>query len=435
MGQILLLGQSVSILCIAFACFISIELASIAYVAYLILVPYEKVNILGHDFGANVISALLLSALIYRKKLRSLVPIYPFLVLFAILGIAVAFSDRDVPISYQLNMLRVDAMSTIIPPLVIWNCATSNPLYLKRLITTSCICIIIAGLYGFYLANLGGRNPYIEALSAANGLNEDAATTYANKLTESRLSFTNAAKIQATMVHPMRWALLLSLTLIGASINLGKKKSTIGALIIFLISAGNLLISGVRSGAAAVATGLGYLYGRRKPVYFCLGVAVIAIIGFAGLKWQQSDAVNNVVSQSSNKQGSSVEMRWMQISAALQEINSCAIGGHGYKWTVYYIDHYGAHSEMLAFESLLIAVLCNSGILGIIGWVMFGCSTLYINRRSIQEPKKVVEQDAILFAYLCYTIMTGDYDYMPVFAIVSTIMLAERRTIIGRFQS
>lgn len=74
---------------------------------------------------------------------------------------------------------------------------------------------------------------------------------------------------------------------------------------------------------------------------------------------------------------SSIALRLEQLQGTLNEINTHFLVGKGYGWNNYYLSTHLTHPVILAFESLVFVVLCNSGILGACVWIDPAFAALY----------------------------------------------------------
>ncbi|HEY3388164.1 MAG TPA: O-antigen ligase family protein, partial [Prolixibacteraceae bacterium] len=259
-------------------------------------------------------------------------------------------------------------MQTCLIPFIIWNMALDDPKILKYLKWAFIVSITISGIYGLILTRLEGLNPYTSFL--ANYFDKvDSAEIYASSTAAvSRLSFSSAGKIQSTMVHPMTWGLLLCFLLIIFTTSYFKTKIKTYWLVIGLIGF-NILISGVRTGIAALAVGSIYFlirYRKFKLIIFALlFVSVFAIVIQSNEDLSKLFAsFTDVSGTNSEVKGSSISMRLDQLQGAIHEINGIELVGKGYGWNSYYISKHGDHPVLLAFESLVFVVLCNNGIIG-----------------------------------------------------------------------
>ena len=409
--------------------FIDLKLSVAFYIAYLILVPYLQFKIAGFPLSYNLVNTLLLAVFLYqslikkRYKLNYKV-ITPFLFLFFSLLVLSLFT-WGMPWSIQFNNWRVSFMQTCILSFIVWNLAQTDKKILTYFKWGFMISIIIAGIYGLFLMQMGGMNPYTTFLSSYFGM-EDMADHYIAK--ESRLSFSQASKIQATMVHPMTWALILCFSIITFTIFYLKTKDKKYWLLIGLV-AFNILISGVRTGIAALILGITYFLIRYRK--FKLILLSLIIIAALSLIIQANDDLSNlfasftdVSGQKSTVKGSSITMRLEQLQGAIDEIKGHELPGKGFGWTRYYtsINERG-HPVLLAFESLLFMVLCNSGYIGLFIWIIFFLLLFQLNRNILMKNIDIYLMDAFVIIYAAYSIGTGDYGYISFFAIFYSYLL------------
>lgn len=106
--------------------FVNLRKGICSYVSYMILVPYMNIN-LGISLQWNMVNVLLLLAyfLIHKKdKKKKLVinfkPFWPFLFLFIAQLLEMPFQN-GVPFEYAFNSFRLNLMTYLILPFVIWN--------------------------------------------------------------------------------------------------------------------------------------------------------------------------------------------------------------------------------------------------------------------------------------------------------------------------
>lgn len=129
---------------------------------------------------------------------------------------------------------------------------------------------------------------------------------------------------------------------------------------------------------------------------------------------------------------SSIDMRMEQLNGCFREIQDCLIFGKGYEWCGYYMSIHDLHPVLLAFESLIFVVLCNSGIVGLCVWVI---TFVWLFRGVYRMNKNVnVTLFVITLAvyYIAYSAITGEYGYMKYFIIFYTLLLMESKIFIGR---
>lgn len=409
--------------------FINLKFSIALYASYLILVPYLEFNVAGISLSYNLVNTLLLVVFFYHfrvknKKNISFKLINPFLFLYLSLLLLSLFAWTT-PWDVQFNSWRISFMPTCFLSFILWNMVlndTKTLIYLKWAIIIS---IFISGIYGIFLTQLGGLNPYANLLSLFFE-KEDMAEKLIGM--ESRLSFSSAGKIQSTMIHPMRWGLLLCFLFSIFTSHYLKTKNHAYWLLIGLIGL-NILISGVRTSIAALAIGSVYFLVRIKN--FKLLIFAILFISIFSVVVQSNDDLSSLFASfvdvsgtASNVQGSSISMRLDQFDGAIHEIKGVEFAGKGYGWSGYYQLKHGDHPKLLAFESLVFVVLCNSGFIGVLIWIIFFILLFRLQRNILKAKQDVFLMDAFVIIYAAYATGTGEYGYIQLFAFYYTYLLA-----------
>ena len=78
---------------------------------------------------------------------------------------------------------------------------------------------------------------------------------------------------------------------------------------------------------------------------------------------------------------------------------------------------------MLFFESLIFVILCDSGIIGIILWIIMSIMILRYNKRSVSTITILL--NTLFIFYIAYACITGEYGYMQYFILFYILMLGE----------
>ena len=78
---------------------------------------------------------------------------------------------------------------------------------------------------------------------------------------------------------------------------------------------------------------------------------------------------------------------------------------------------------MLHFESLILVILCNSGIIGLFLWIYMSAKIIKFNNL-YERPTAILLLSLLLF-YLTYACITGDYGYMQYFILFYVLMCGE----------
>lgn len=412
---------------IVFFSFYNLKIALSLYLSYLILIPYLIIPFGALNFSYNFIQLILTINLIFQFKNNkwgriNFILIKPFVLLYFSLFI-ISFFTFDTPIQYQLKNLISQFIKVTSISFVIWNLCLYDFKSLKIIKYCLSISFLLASFYGITLINLNGFNPYLMFLS--NFFNVESASEIFSNI-DSRLDFSNAGKIQSTMVHPMTWSLLLCFYSIIIFTYFLKSLNKFYLLFISILLI-NVLISGVRTGLITIVIGSLYLLFKN----FNIKIASIALVFVLLLSFfiLSNNSLSNLfnsfyeLSETKNKvSGSSISLRLQQFDGALKIITSNPFFGKGYNWNVYYREIHGDHPVLLAFESLIFIVLCNNGVFGIIIWFSFMISLIRLNSKfKIDRIDKSI-LNSIVLMYFTFIIVTGEYGYIFYFSIIYTYL-------------
>lgn len=409
--------------------FFNLRLAIAMYISYMILVPFLQFNAAGVSLSYNVVNTVFFLSFLYQWKKRErnvdIKLLFPFLFLFLSL-FALTFFEWDTPWLIQFDYMRSTVMKTFIMPLIIWNISKTDLILLKYIKWSLVISIIISGVYGLILMNLGGANPYITFISSYFNSKVNFADIYASQ--DTLLSFSTAYKIQSTMIHPMTWGLNLCFLIVIFVVLSYKEKNRWYWILIALIGF-NVLISGVRTGIATLIIACTYyLFMIRNLKTFFYG-AVLVLFSYLIIS-TTSDLSNifasfiDVKGTKSEVKGSSISLRIEQLEGVFKEINNNELVGKGFGWTTYYQLLKGDHPVILAFESLIFVVLCNNGFIGLFIWIIFFILLFKLHRKLIKLKRDILFLDILVLVYLAYSIGTGEYGYLPIFSIYYSYLFA-----------
>ena len=426
--------QSLWVLFIVIMLFWRFRIGVAAYLAYIFLVPYMKVDIGGFTLQWNLINILFLVAFFLHRQrhVEEYVeydwrPLLPFVIYFAVSLLMMAFQD-GLPFSDAINTWRMHAMKYLILPFVLWNDIRDNYDSLKLYRNVTIGCVIIAVLYGLYLTTMPGINPYIIALSAANGEEFNFAYAAGNSglgdnttLNEERLF----GRISSVFSHPMTFGLFLGFALFYLYRN---KKNIqdwlLYGLTLFILT--DIIVCGVCSVIGATFIAILILLAQLRNVKLFFIVAMGGCILWLLIIYIPSlnNYLGSIIDQNASfVGGSSFEMRLSQLEGCFQEIRNTPFEGKGYGWTNYYVSQFGGHPTMLYFESLIFVILCNSGIIGIILWVVMSIIIVRYNNWSERSISSLLNS---LFAfYIAYACITGEFGYMQYFMVFYILMLGE----------
>lgn len=409
--------------------FVNLRKGICSYVAYMILVPYMNIH-LGVVLQWNLVNVLLLFAyFLARKKTKqnnqaiSFKPFWPFLLLYMAQLAEMPFQD-GVPFDFALNNFRQEMMTYLILPFVIWNYSYEDEKLSKQLRITVLVCICIAFGYGLFLTATGGMNPYQMVIMAANGeeWNEGYAEVGGGRM---------FGRISSVFKHPMTYGLFLGMALIYIFTVRDYLKKYMQLILLFGIVAA-IFLCGIRSPIGALfAMVLAYLLLTHR-IKVMIQVGLVGVIGYSiitAVPDLNSYVASIFSDDKSEVAGSSFEMRLNQLQGCFHEIRNNPFFGKGYGWTNYYQANYGDHPVMLAFESLIYVVLCNSGYIGVVIWGIFLFRLFKNTTRIISNLDKIICTLCLVVYYLAYSTITGEYGYMKFLILFYTLILLEGKNI------
>lgn len=414
-----------------------------SYLAYIFLVPYMKIDIGGILLQWNFINILTLIAFfIHRQKNYPHQkldgrPLLPIAIYFGVSLLLMPF-QQDVPFNYAFDLWRVQVMKYMILPFVIWNdiLIDKESLRLYRKITIG--CIITAALYGLFLTTMPGINPYMMVISAVNG--EEFNLAYAagyggdieyDAFEEGDMEFKNDiilsderlfGRISSVFAHPMVFGLFLGFGLLF----LYRNKEHISKKLLYFISLVilvDVIVCGVRTVIVAMFVVILFLLIKSRKFKYVFYFAIIGTIIWgiiANSPWLSNYLGSIIDESSSNVSGSSLELRIAQLNGCFHEIQDTLLIGKGFGWTGYFLSQNEEHPTMLYFESLILVILCNSGIIGLSLWIYMSAKIIKFN--DLNEHSTAVLLHSLLFFYLTYACVTGDYGYMQYFLLFYILM-------------
>lgn len=423
-----------------------------AYLAYIFLVPYMKIDIGGFELQWNFLNLyLLFTFFLHEHKKVDFRPLLPFIVYFVIMLVMMPFQN-GLPFSISLELWRIQVMKFMILPFVIWNDILENTESIKLYRRVTICCIIIAVLYGLYLTIMPGVNPYMIMVSAANGesfnfayaagysglgdgtINNDGTSLMENMSLSNSIKYSRETelsegrlfgRISSVFSHPMMFGLFLGMSFLYIFIN---KKNISKWLFytLFLLFFTNAIFCGVRTIIASFFIVVLYLLLAFRNLKSLLLVSVaFVILWFLSTEFPiLGDYFSSMIDDSnSSVGGSSLEMRISQFKGCCEEIKFSVVEGKGFGWTSDYLSHTDGHPTILHFESLVFVVLCNSGIIGVLVWLLMTCMIVKFNNKNEPPIDKIL--NALFVFYVSYSCITGDYGYMQYFILFYILMLAE----------
>lgn len=447
---------SVCILLIIALCFYSIKWGLAVYVCWYILVPFNQIQFGNFGLGANFVNTLILFAFVfnwykYKKKWRGDIKILllkknplaiilylksigcgkwqfyvfmPFLMYYGTFFVFIFFQN-ETPLGWQLNYWRQNMMQTLLLPMYLWHImqwdASSISLFRKSFF----FIIALSSIYGIMLMPLHGFNPYIMYIQMIKG--EEYQIGYALAEGSGRMF----GRISSCFTHPMAYGLFLGLSFFFV-LSYRKKINDFLYLFLLLLLSVNVVVCGVRSSLGALGVTMLFYLIQNGEAKLILKMVLMGLFGiFIILQIPElSDYVISLVDleqKHTSVGGSSFEMRISQLEGALSEISNSPILGKGFGWHLYYIEKFGDHPILLAFESLFFVVLCDNGVLGIIIWFVFICLILRSSKTIVKKSNDCNVIYALLVFYFVYCCFTGEYNYMRLFLLFYVILIAEKK--------
>ncbi len=407
-------------------CFVRIEIGISMFLFYSILVPFLKF----FSLGQNIFTLLMLLALLVNYNYKTLIfkPLKPFLFLYIAQFIIIPFHN-DVTYDFQLNMIRIDFMRTILLPFIMINVMNRDPKAISIFTNTILVAIVLASIYTILLTKLYGINPYLMTILPLSG--EEFNEGYALAENGGRMF----GRISGVFPHPMTNGLFLSLAslFIFTLIDIDNLRKNILNIILFLIVVVSIMVMGVRTAIGALVVGFSILFyyeKRFKNVYSILIIIAIVFVIIHQIPGMDRYLSSIVDTESTEVKGSSIELRFIQLQGGLDAISQNYLFGKGFNWTGFYNTVHGEHPVMLGFESLLLVILCNNGFIGIIIWIVMLFQYLKLIIQNF-DLKNIAIMLALVAIYLVYSIITGEYGYMKYFLIFYVIIWAKGKEIVG----
>lgn len=410
------------LLAVLLSSFINTKASLCLYLAYMLFVPFVQIDLPGLHLGENLVSTMILAGFLIKnwskRKMLDFSIFKPFFFLYVFYLVMILF-QRDTPMGFMLNSYRVNIMRIFILPFVLWNAYLMDRKILNAIQRTLLISVLIICLYGLFLTQMQGFNPWLMAVLPLGGseFNEE----YAFSGLDGRIF----GRISSVFPHPMTNGLFLCISFVY--VWAVRKWIDNKYLLIFLLGIISLdiMFCGVRSAIAGLGAGVVfYLILTRK-----IKLALWVVIGlYAALLVAQnipglSDYLGSIADIENKKgsvQGSSIDMRIEQLNGCFREIQNCFLVGKGYDWTSYYHSIKGDHPIILAFESLIYVVLCNNGFLGIIAWSIF-FFMIFRMRWPVKELRYLIP--TLFVTYIAYSCITGEFGYIRYTLIFYVVVL------------
>lgn len=409
------------LLLIIFLAFVRIKWAVALFVAYTILVPAISLKLFGS--GDNFMRLILLVGFFVCNRgvnTRAFKPFIPFLIYFFSLFCLIPF-QFGLPYGTMIVSWAGSFFNTLILPILIWSISLKDSSSIKLFRIIFLICITIAILYGLFVSQLNGLNPYIMLFSAVVDTDVDMDKYFAAE-GGGRLF----GRVSSVFMHPMNFGLFIGLSLIYTCYVI-KLNKWIRFFLIFAILIMSI-ICGVRSviGGIIVATVYYLIAAKNYKLIFYFSVLFVILLFFISLIPDLFSYLSSIIDVDNDNQdvkGSSIGMRLSQLEGAISEASKNPLFGLGYGWTSDYLTNYGDHPICYAFESLIFVILCNSGLLGFFIWIFMIHKHFSVNKHMHFYQSKML--NSLMVYYVSYATITGDYAYMRMFLLFYVLMIIE----------
>jgi O-antigen ligase len=404
-------------------CFVKLRLGISMYLMYQILVPKLNIEVGSFEFSYNLMNSLILIAffLQYQNRMKDiqLKPFIPFIFLFFSQLLLIPFHFSNMTFSEQFNLFRVDIMGTLFLPLVMLNLFNFDSKAYKLFFNILLISIVVVVLYGLFLISTPGINPWlIFTLPMFGGEFDDLYASAENGRMFGRLS--------SVFIHPMTYGLFLSLSVVFVLFLLGKRKNKFFSVAFLLIILLAILFCGIRTPILTVSIIFAIYFVRNlklKTIFMASSLMLLTSF-LISMSPELLDYLSSITdSESANVSGSSISMRTDQFFGCLKIIKENPFFGMGYGWCSVYIQKFGDHPVVFAFESLIYVILCNNGYFGVFLWSIF----IYLYIRFVSENHIGNNEYLILLmlTYIGYSLITGEYNYMKYFLLFYPFLFHE----------
>lgn len=376
--------------------------------------PNVATNLRFMSITANSMSLYLLLAYIchFGIKRMEFKPVAPFVALFGFCGALMIFGFNT-PFDFQLKSFITQFCLYVVTAVIIYDYTKKSASNLNYVTYTLLIVGVIAVIYGFFLPNFDGFNPYWNIMKPLDMVKDYEISDGSDFHDDGRLF----GRLSSVFSHPMVCGAFMILFFVF-SLQLAKRNKWLS--IIPIITFGYIVIAGVRSSllvaSIAFVIYLFNIYKKQKIKLFLLLLFFIIAIIMIPIPQQIVDLLASIdSSNNSNVEGSSIAMRLKQLEGCFVELKYCFLFGNGYNWTSFYIANFGVHPVILAFESIIFVVLCNWGVVGVFLWIKYWYEVFVINKKNLYIV-------LLCFSFLLYTVFTGLYDYMKLFMPIYVIM-------------
>ena len=297
---------------------------------------------------------------------------------------------------------------------------------------------IVLTFYGIY-NYLALKNPYQDMISK---------TFDVHNISEEYIWRGDRTRVSSFFYHPMLFGLYLSIMGLFLSLEMLEKKTVFRGLPRFLIAGLfvlvvlNLLLVNSRTAQLSFLLGLflfltGYFILQKKPgKIFLVAITFIAVIQIPVMSKTGERLIDIVYSGGESVQGSSLEMRRIQLIESYMIFLKSPITGSGLQYineNLGWEDRkYGRINTggLGGFESFLFELLIEQGIVGLIGHVvLFALLAVFHLKNIIRIREKRVKlfilmNLSVIAGYILFIFGTGELNSMPIFFIMMGLSIS-----------
>ena len=407
--------------------FIKIDWGIGAFLLFYFLVPLYALPI-GDRFsiGTNLYYFILLGVFYVWlsgkggiKKMNILL-MTPFLFLFLAQAVLIPLHSSEMSIVEQLGALRIDLMSLFLP-FVIIGVLFSNKKNRELYVIVLYIAIGVSSLYTLYLLTMIGQNPYIDTIRVWISHSEEWGSQ--DRIIEEGIR--QFGYITSVYKHTTEYGVFLIFSSVFLLNQFGRDQSYVPRVLYGLVLV-CVFVCGSRSVLMTeVILVLVFLLQQRRFKWF-LWASLLIVVAWIFILYFLPDYMLFISSiRDDSVAGSSIGMRMNQFDGCLDSIQQNPLFGNGYGWTGWYRNTIGHHPVMLSFESCLIQILCNNGLMGIIIWSSFVIMLLRIVNKHFSGNNDIYRTVVLmLVGYFSYTFFTGDYGTFRVMMVFYALIIA-----------
>ena len=396
-----------------------------------ILVPYTA-QLLGIPFLTLLKCTIILfclNKLIRNKKALKNVLKYKYPFTYFLFPLAIIGLGGIIDYSFQLKEITSLAKSFLLfyPVIITIETEKDFQIIMKSIVST----FIVIGIYGIitYIIN---SNPYVMSMAMTFGISD---TEYLNALSDTTFRGGLTSRATGTAISSLVWgqSCLILFPMVSFLSNKYVSKTLLwtASIICFL----NIFLSGQRSCLLPLIILQAYYlltyFGIKKSIQgiFLLLVLIIPIMftihNVPALNKYEKNIQSTIIfwdDDLSNKNaigGSNKEMRLEQLKCSIEMTSDNLFWGLGLGYPSWYKMHYGRHSIMLGFESILFVAILSSGLFGVLIWILFFSKNIQIVR------KKFIRRDAIVIQGICIMsfLMTGIQSTFQLFLLLIALMI------------